>query len=51
MKKPYLSLFEENLFDDINSLLGKTITETIEDTDNDIIIVDLGMTSILIVEN
>lgn len=51
MKKPYLSLFEESLVDDINSLSGKTNEKTIADTDKDIVFIDLGTTSTATVED
>jgi hypothetical protein len=51
MKKPYLSQFEENLLDDINSLYGKTMDESVADTDKDIIFIDFGATSTAIVED
>jgi hypothetical protein len=51
MKKPYLSLFEENLLNDINSLSGKTMDESVADTDKDIVFIDLGTTSTATVED
>lgn len=49
MKKPYLSDYE--VINCESNCDGKTITETIEDTDNDIIIIDLGKTSTATVED
>ncbi|MFX4235610.1 hypothetical protein ACN2EP_06350 [Aliarcobacter butzleri] len=49
MKKPYLSDYE--VINYKSNCNGKTITETIEDTDNDIIIIDFGMTSTATVED
>ncbi|CAM3975507.1 hypothetical protein [Arcobacter cloacae] len=48
MKKPYLSDYEVINYE--SNCNGKTITETIEDTDNDIIIMDFGMASTATVE-
>lgn len=49
MKKPYLSDYEVLNYE--SNCNGKTITETIEDTDNDIIIIDFGMASTATVED
>lgn len=51
MKKPYLSLFEKNLLNDINSLSGKTMDESVADTDKDIVFIDLGTTITATVED